>query len=239
LAAALLAGAWALWAQNPPEELRVLVETAPEQPHTGGFWTVAFLVNHPRPGEVEVLPPPYPPALALDSIRREARSVEQERWTLVEYRFVIRGSGSLSLAPFEIVSPRGRARSGSLSLEIRDSGGRREFHPRLIWENIPSRLAVGEALEFSLRLMDWEPGRPLPAAASFFPPVPRDCILEALEPRPGDGEAGRLLRLRLIPLAAGEFSLPAGTVRAGNLLLELPPLGIPVFSSAASPEGRP
>jgi hypothetical protein len=229
LAAALLAGAWTLGAQTPAGELRVLAETAPAEPLTGGLWTITFLVDHPRPGEVEVLPPPWPAALAFDSMRREARFVEQEPWTLVEYRFVIRGSGGIRLGPFEIASPRGRARIGPLSLEVRAA-------PRLVWENIPPRLAVGEALEFSLRLVDRGSGPP-PAAAPL-PPAPRDCILEALELRPGDREAGRVLRLRLIPLAAGEFVLPAAAASFGNPPLEIPPLRIRVFSSAPR-EGRP
>jgi hypothetical protein len=245
LTAALLAGVCGflfsppLWAQEPRGELLVRTETAPEQPAAGGIWTLTFLVNHPRPGEVDIVPPPLPPALALESLRREARFVKNERWTLVEYRFTIRGSGRIRLAPFEIASPQGRARSAPLSLEVRAAGGLEDFHPRLVWENIPPRLALGEALEFSLRLVDGDPDRPPPAAAVLLPPVPRDCILEALEARPGDGDSGRLLRLRLIPLAAGEFSLPAAAVRSGDLTLERPPLRIPVVSPRTFQGGRP
>jgi hypothetical protein len=219
-------------AQNPPGELRVLAETAPERPVSGGFWTLTLLVDCPRPGEVEIRPPPFPPALSLDSVRREPRLLGNERWTAVEYRFILRGSGPLSLAPFEILSPRGRAFSAPLSLEIRAAGG--EIRPRLVWENIPPRLVVGETRELCLRIMDWDPQRPLPAPALFLPEVPRGVILEALAPRPGDGEAGRALRLRLIPLAGGRFELPGKTLRSGDLLLEIPPLSIPVSGEGPS-----
>lgn len=232
----------ALWAQNSPGELRVLTETSPETPISGGFWTVTLLVDYPRPGELEVRPPLFPPGLIPDTIRREPRLRGNERWTVLEYRFLLRDSGRLDLGPFEISSPRGRTFSAPLSLDIEPARGEVRLWP--VWESVSPRLAVGESLEFCLTIPGWDPRTPLPAPALLMPPVPPGCILEALDPRPGDREAGRALRLRLIPLAAGEFALPARTVRSGGFLLELPPLWISVFSPRSSGvsrvrEGRP
>lgn len=232
----------ALWAQNPPGELRVLTESAPENPVSGDVWTLTLLVDHPRPGELEVRPPSFPPGLIPDTTRREPRLRGNERWTALEYRFILRDSGPLNLGPFEISSPRGRTFSAPLSLDIGPAGG--DVRLRTVWELVPPRLAIGEDLEFYLTIPGWDSRTPLPVPALLLPPAPPGCILEALEPRPGDREAGRALRLRLVPLAAGEFSLPARTVRSGNFLLELPALRIPVFSpgSAGAPrtrEGRP
>jgi hypothetical protein len=53
-------------------------------------------------------------------------------------------------------------------------------------------------------------------------------IMEAEEPIPGDREAGRVLRLRIIPLADSPFTLPGQSVRYGGVVLEIPPLSIPV-----------
>jgi hypothetical protein len=237
-----------LGAQSPPEP-RLVVETFPENPVSGAAWTLTLLVDYPRPGELEVSPPPFPPALTPESSRREPRLVGTERWTALEYRFILQGSGTLTLPPFEITGPWGTVRSAPLSLNIQGAakaaeaaGAAKAAETRiqLVWEQIPPRISAGEALEFSLRIPGWG-SRPLPDPALLLPPVPPGCIMEALEPRPGDAEAGRVLRLRLIPLSGGEFSLPAKTVRSGNYLLELPPLRIPVAPPGASrkPEGRP
>jgi hypothetical protein len=237
------------WAQNPPGELQVLIETAPENPRSGDFWTITFLVNHPRPDEVEIRPPPFPAALVPDSVRMKARMRVNERWTEAEYRFMLRGSGRLELAPFEIITPRGRTVNSPLALHVEAPEGEGEFRVRLVWEHIPPRLQVGEPWDFSLKIprpdlrtdLRTDPRSSIPASSRFVPEVPRGFILETLNAEPGDDEAGRVLRLRVIPLSGGEFSLPPRTLHSGNLLLEIPPLRIPVFSPAASggPGGRP
>jgi hypothetical protein len=215
-----------LGAQSPPE-LRLQVESFPENPVSGGSWTLILLVDHPRPQELEVRPPPFPPGLILEARRREPRLVGDERWTALEYRFTLQGSGRLDLGPFEITGPRSAARSAPLSLDIPAPAKTGERRFQLVWEYIPSRLAAGEAVEFSLGIPGWDTRRPMPAAALLLPPTPPGCILEALELRPGDAEAGRVLRLRLISLSGGRFTLPRRTVRVGDLLLDIPALEIP------------
>lgn len=224
------------WAQNPPGELRVLIETAPENPRPGDFWTLTFLVNHPRPDEVEIRRPSLPAALSPDSVRVKTRMRENERWTEAEYRFIIRGSGRVELAPFEIITPRGRTANSPLVFHVETPEGEGEFRVRLVWENIPPRLQVGKTHAFSLKIPRPDPRIAVPASSRFVPEVPRGFILETLGAEPGDDEAGRVLRLRVIPLSGGDFSLPAKTLYAGNFLLEIPPLRIPVFSPAASGE---
>jgi hypothetical protein len=230
-----------VWAQSPPGELRVLAETAPESPRSGDTWAITFLVNHPRPDEVEIRPPPFPALLSPDSVRVKTRLVENERWTEAEYRFILRESGRLELAPFEIVTPRGRTAYALPVLRIENPEGEGEFRVPLVWEHIPRRLRVGEALAFSLKILRPEPRHSVSPSALLIPEVPRGFILEAVKAEAGDREAGRVLRLRVIPLSAGELSLPAKTVRSGNLLLEIPPLRIPVVPAPASGEtaGRP
>jgi hypothetical protein len=213
------------------------VESAPGRLHSGGAWTLTILVDHPRPAEVEIRPPPFPPALAPGSIRREPRLVGTERWTAVEYRFTLRGSGRLTLEPFEIISPRGSVLSSPLYMDIEAPEGEPRF--RLVWENIPPLLRPGESAELYLKIPGREPGLPLVDSGPLLPEAPEGFILEALRPEPGDGEAGRALRLRLIALSEGQFSLPPRTVRSGGLLLEIPALRIPISGSEASPGPPP
>jgi hypothetical protein len=202
-----------------------LVETEPPALVSGESWTLILLVDHPNPGEVEILPPRFPPALLPDQIRRESRLTGSERWTAAEYRFILGEPGEILLPPFEVITPRGRSQSAPLALTIQAPPG--EFHPQLVWENIPPRLELGQSLEFSLCLTGWDPRRPLPAASLFVPPVPKGVILEISEPAPDDREKGRLLRFRLIPLSGTRFSLPAVKLRHEGLLLEIPALEIP------------
>lgn len=221
-------------AQTPPP--RVIVESAPGELRNGGLWTLIFLVDHPQPAEVEVRPPPFPLALVPSLVRREPRIVGTERWTAVEYRFILRGSGRLSLAPFEIISPRGSVLSSPLDLDVQGPEGEGDSLFRLVWENIPPLLEPGKPAELYLGIPGWDPRRPPVAPGLLLPEAPEGFILERLRPEPGDGEAGRALRLRLISLSGDPFRLPPRTVRSGNLRLEIPPLVIPGSPSGAPPE---
>ncbi|MDR1100540.1 MAG: hypothetical protein LBL28_08680, partial [Treponema sp.] len=228
-----------LGAESSPEPW-LFIETAPDNPRSGGFLVLTVLVDHPRPGEVEVRPPPFPAVLVPGLSRREPRLIGEKRWTVVEYHFSLRGSGRLTLAPFEVICPRGRGLSPPLVLDIEAAEGEAVFHPLPVWENIPPRLVLGESLEFNLRISGWDPRRPMPDPAVFAPEAPEGFILETLSP--GPGETGLALRLRLIPLAGVPFYLPARTIRSGDLLLEIPPLRIPVSPSAGfreSPKNPP
>ncbi|MDR1278014.1 MAG: hypothetical protein LBK02_04625 [Treponema sp.] len=223
-----------LWAESAPAPW-LFIETAPDHPRSGGFLVLTVLVDHPRPGEVEVRPPPFPAVLVPGLSRREPRLIGEKRWTVVEYHFTLRGSGRLTLAPFEVICPLGRSFSSPLVLDIEAAEVEALYHPLLVWENIPPRLGLGESLEFSLRLSGWDPRRPMPDPAVFAPEAPEGFILETLNSEPQ--ETGLALRLRLIPLAGAAFYLPARTIRSGALLLEIPPLRIPVSPSTGFREG--
>jgi hypothetical protein len=219
--------------QPPPQ---VLVESAPGPFRSGGLWTLTFLVDHPRPAEVEVLPPPFPDALVPGLVRREPRLRGTERWTAVEYQFLLQGSGRLILAPFEIRSPQGMVLTPPLDLDIKAPEGEGEVRVRLAWMQSPPLLRPGKPAELSLGIPDRGAG-PFPAFSVIpLPEAPEGFILEALKPEPGDREAGLILRLRLIALSAAPFRLPPRTVRSGNLLLEIPSLLIPVSGAGPSPE---
>ena len=208
---------------------RILLETNPPAPAAGGRWTLTILVDHPRPGEVEIRPPRFPGALFPEQNRRESRLVENRRWTAVEYRFAAVEPGAAAIPPYEVITPRGRSQTAPLTLIIRAAGdGAGEFHPRLEWEPLLSRLETGKPREIFLRLVDWDPRRSLPGAVVFSPPVPPGVILEAGDPDPEDRETGRVLRLRIIPLSGPRFTLPGRSVRYEGLLLDIPPLSIPV-----------
>jgi hypothetical protein len=106
-----------LAAQTPPSGLRILMESDPPAPMAGSHWTLTLLIDYPSPGELDIRPPQFPDALFLEQSRRESRLVGAERWTAVEYRFMLREAGWLTIPAFEVITPLGRGRTAPLALD--------------------------------------------------------------------------------------------------------------------------
>ncbi|MDR0876985.1 MAG: hypothetical protein LBN21_02945 [Treponema sp.] len=209
------------------QEPRVVVQFEQGGLVTGSPWTLAFLVDHGVPAEVEVRPPPIPAALTQDRLLRELRLVkgdgaDYECWTAVEYSFFLSQAGTITLGPFAIQTPAGAAVTSPVTITVTGAAGKEAFHPKLAWEKAPPRLTVGESAVFDLKMTGWPKDRPAPPPAFFLPAPPKGVILEAV-PGIRDGAA---LRLHLIPLEAGLFTLPPRRLTYGEIVLEIPALNI-------------
>jgi hypothetical protein len=228
------------------QPLRVLIRTSPETPLSGSLWTVALLVDHPIPSEVQVRLPPLPPSLNLERIRSEPRLVpgyngENERWTAVEYQFSLNSAGRIALGPFEIVLPGASTRTSPLTLTVRGSS-EPVFRPQLSWQN-PSTLRIGESAELLLTLSGWDPRRAIPDPQPFLPKTPPGAILDlvaqaagsssstaAASPAADEGQVV-ILHLNIIPLEGNLFTLPQARVAFEGLNLNVPALRIPVMAA--------
>jgi hypothetical protein len=195
------------------DALGISIVSSPDNPVTGGTWTVTILVEHPVPRDVTVKPPRFPPALVLERVRTESRALsrpgrsdeagpadEPTRWTAVEFLFTLREPGEIVLEPFEIIAGGRSGVSREISVRVREAPGtpRRQV-PVFRWQTPLPELTVGEAAELRLVLSGWEGGKKEPA--DFFKgKAPLNAILEELTPigPPGGGEF--VYPLRIIPL---------------------------------------
>jgi hypothetical protein len=132
--------------------------------------------------------------------------ISGERRTELEFTFIPRQEGPLSLPPFTVSVPGKRALSGELRAYVggalegapEDPGGVRRF--RLIWKTLSPALRAGESGEIRLYLAEQDRLKPPPEPFPYYPPASSNAILEELPLSAADREEGVLLRLLVIPL---------------------------------------
>jgi hypothetical protein len=209
----------------------VILESSPERPILGGSWRVSILVDHPVPEEVTVIPPELPPFLSFAQSRKEARFVgsspeQGSRWTLAEFLFVPHKTGEIVLEPFEalvgdsrVLTPAARA------VVIAGEGEAEEYHPRLVWDDPPEPLRIGEAAELSLRILEGDPRKPLRRLPLRVSP-PAEALVEELPLSGEEADQGLALRLRVIPLEGNRVSLGPFPLRFETLTLDVPALSL-------------
>jgi len=248
----------ALFAQR--EGPRILVRTSPDRPVAGSTWTLTLLIAHDEPGEVDVLAPHFTGSLLLEQVIKSPRflnfatgqfSINNpvnteaennavspaafERWTAMEYRFVLNNPGTINFDAFTVITPRGQIKTDPFVLNVRrpqDTVESRSY--QLAWEGIPSNLKVGENAVFALRINGWSAADPAPEAKLFLPPVPPGYILESLPLRSEEKTSGIAIRMRLIPLQVGTFILERRRFSHGGHNFEIPALRVPVTARMAS-----
>jgi hypothetical protein len=103
---------------------------------------------------------------------------------------------------------------------------------QLVWEEVPSGLAIGENAVFHLRVRGWNPSMIMPQESLLLPPVLQGFILEKLPVSLEEKSEGMALRLRLIPLEVKPFSLERRTFTHDGFTFEVPRLQIPVRVAA-------
>jgi hypothetical protein len=208
----------------------------PEQPKLETPWIITFMVDHPAPAEVVIRYPPLPASLLLESIRTGARLVESSRWTAVEFWFIPQRPGPVHLRPFEVITPGKRFVTEGISGYI--EGTLTEYRPYFSWGAVPPSLAVGEAQELTLRLVNWDPRKPLPGPELLRMDAPEQAILEEAPLSESHREQGIVLRLTIIPLDGQTFALPPATIRHEGLTLEVPEIAIPLKKKKKSIEEK-
>jgi hypothetical protein len=189
------------------DELEISIVSSPDNPVTGGTWAVTILVEYPVPRDVTVKPPRFPPALILERVRTESRSLsrpgrsdeaglpsEPARWTAVEFLFTLQEPGEIVLEPFEASAGGRRGVSREISVRVREAPGTpRHQAPVSRWQTPLPAFTVGQAAELRLSLRGWDKEEQKPAGF-FKGKAPLNAILEELPP--------------IGPLPGGEFIYP-------------------------------
>jgi hypothetical protein len=222
-----------LYAQQP----RVLIQIAPDRLVEGSTLTLTLLVAHDNPDEVNVMSPPFADSILLEYMLKGPRvlNADTDRWTAIEFRFILSSRGTVTFEPFTIMTPQGRLQTDPFSIIVQrppvggDGTGNAETALfRLSWENVPANLKIGENAVISLRVNGWKNVAALPASGLFLPPAPMGLIVESLPLSENEKTSGIALKLRVIPLQAGVLTIANRRLTIENAIYEVPVLRIPV-----------
>jgi hypothetical protein len=228
--------------------VRILVRSLPDHPEAGSTWTLTLLIDHSEPNEVDILAPHFDEAIFLEQVLKTPRLITPgttteapaampqeflERWTAMEYRFVLSSPGTVSFDAFTVITPQGQTMTTPFELNIQRPPNTTEVQNyRFVWEGTPSELRTGENAVLSLRYSGGKYASSLPKAGQFLPSVPPGFILESLPLSSGEALAGIALKLRLIPLEANSFALARRQFSHNGAIFEVPALRIPVSRAA-------
>ncbi|MFA6508696.1 MAG: hypothetical protein WCT14_21535 [Treponemataceae bacterium] len=220
---------------GPEEPLKVILTRAPDSPAVGGSLVITLFVDHPKPAEVSVEAPVFPPSLVVERTRIEPKSFpgtsgKDERWTAVEYSFRISAAGEHRIGQFIVQACGKTARTPPLSITV---GGGSPVVPRksLSWEDVPDAALVG--VPFDIRLV--AVGFTADVSMSVVVDTPENSILQKSPVSQAETRSGTIARFRLTLLDSMPFRLPAVTLHfPDGSSASAPSLGIPV-SRASSP----
>jgi hypothetical protein len=234
---------------------RILVRSLPDRPVAGSTWTLTLLIDHSEPNEVDILAPHFDGAIFLEQVIKTPRLITPgttieataamqaamppeslERWTAMEYRFVLNSPGTVSFDAFTVITPQGQTMTAPFELDILHPPNTAEVQSyRFVWGGAPSELRTGENAVLSLRYSGGNHAGSLPKAGQFLPSVPPGFILESLPLSSGEALAGIALKLRLIPLEANSFALARRQFSHNGAIFEVPALRIPVRAAEQKP----
>jgi len=223
--------------------VRTLVRSLPDRPVAGSTWTLTLLIDHSEPNEVNVLAPHFTDAIFLEQVIKAPRLINPggtsasadippeflERWTAMEYHFVLSSPGTVSFEAFTVITPQGATKTAPFNLNVQRPPNTTEVRNyRFIWEGTPTGLKTGENAVFSLRYSGAQYANSPPETEQFFPYVPPGYILESLPLTSGEASSGVVLKLRCIPLEANPFALARRQFSHNGAIFEVPALRIPV-----------
>ena len=205
----------------------VVVTVNPEVLIRGVPFALTFVIDYPVPDYVSVIAPSFTDALSLERIVKYPWTFGTETRTVVEYRLIANTTGRIILNPFMVYTPQGAVEINPFVLSIENPNPQqRIITHRFSWEGVPGQLAAGERITLTLRASGWN--SPQPPPAFFMPEVPQGVILASSAVSPQERADGIALRLTLIPLAPGDFNLPARALQHEATRFEIPALRIHV-----------
>ena len=220
-----------VWSESGlPEPLRVLVQTEGNVLVSGSPWKLTLLVGHPKPEEVTIQVPVLPSQLILDRIRREIRGpgetkssggldAESTLWTVVEYIFIPRGSGSFTIGPFEVMVPGKRSFTSPISIRIQGAEGTEPVYlPRLFWSGVLDRPQVGVPLVLELHLAGQDPSIAIQSfTKNLAVDLVQNALVEALPVTEAELASGLVYRVQFVPLQTGQLVLPMAELEWGPI----------------------
>ena len=199
--------------------------------------TLTLLVEHNEPDEVNVVAPRFADGISLEFILKGPRVVipDADRWTAIEYCFTTTDGGTITFEPFSIITPIGQKKTAPFNIIVQKPGNSDNGNTvketalfRMLWENVPANLKVGENAIITLRVNGWKNNSVLPESGSFLPPVPMGHIVESLPVSENEKTKGIALKLRIIPLQTGVLTMQYRRLTIENAIYEVPVLRIPV-----------
>ncbi|MCL2765830.1 MAG: hypothetical protein FWD40_11225 [Treponema sp.] len=211
------------------ENQHIAVVITPDTLITTIPFNITLLIDYPEPEEVTVTAPAISAPLSVDRIVTHPWTTGDRIQTIVEYRLISTGAGHITLDSFVVNTPENTMRTGQISLYFRSiTGEQRIISPPVSWEGIRSgvmvQMTAGERRIFTIRANGWN--APHPPSAFFMPAVPQGVILSAQPVSAEEREGGVLAKLMLIPLAAGDYSIPARVLFHENFRFDIPSLRI-------------
>jgi len=202
----------------------------------GTPFTLSLLVDFEKPEDVSIIAPVYTGVLTLDRFLKTPRILGQDRTgqnrtlTNIEYRFIPTQEGEFTMGAFVITTPDGVTLTQPVVINIqRRTTGPGILNLQLRWEGAPRQITAGERVTFMLHVNDPRQGSErmlYPPPSFFMPQVPKGVILSQEPLSQQERDAGFVLKLQLIPLAAGEFSLAARNLLQENVRYRIPALRI-------------
>ena len=206
---------------------QVLIQTSSEAPVTGKPWVLTLIIDYPNPDEVSVAAPSFG-SFSLERYTKSVGLIENRYQTVIDYRFIPNSTGHFILEAFAIICPSGIKTTEPLFLNI--TAETTEVKPvvlKLAWENVPSKIEVGERVTLSL----WANSRNLQQLPHgfFMPEVPAGLILSYLQLREQEKADGLYAKFDLIPFEGNVF-LPSRVLQFENVLYEVPALRLTVTS---------
>jgi hypothetical protein len=221
------------------QEPRVIIQTTPDRPVEGSTLTLTLLVAHSNPDEINVMASPFSDIIVLDYMLKGPRTVNEDirHWTAIEFRFTLAGRGNVTFGPFTIFTPKGQIQTDPFTITVQrtpggSAGGSETARFKLLWENVPANLKVGESAIVLLRVNGWKNGSVLPESGLFLPPVPLGHIIEPLPLSEKEKSAGIALKLHIIPLQPGMLTIENPRLTIENAIYDMPVLRIPVSRAA-------
>ena len=225
-----------LIAHSEPNEVEVLA------PHFTGSLLLDQVLKGPRfrnPATGQTFssyPQPQPAVEGAETGRNPAvQEASFERWTAMEYRFVLNSPGTISFDSFTVITPLGQVKTSPFDLSVLSPPNTAETKRyQMAWEETPPGLITGESAVFNLQVKDWNSAVQMPETMLFLPPVPQGFILESLPVSVEENISGLALRLRLVPLSTVPFTLEKRQFVHNGSAFEIPALQIPVSRAAAA-----
>jgi hypothetical protein len=149
----------------------------------------------------------------------------------VEFLFTPLRADTVTLDPFDVKTPLGRALTAAFDVSFQEETVRRRYDPRFRWQGRLPSVSAGEKAELLLELTNWDPMKTIPQGF-FQGKAPANAILE--ESMPSEERGVYRYTISIIPLDNSSVKIGPISFRYDIYALTVPEITVPVM-----PTGRP
>jgi hypothetical protein len=220
-------------AEEAREDLKILLEFAPDAVTQNEPFTFNIIVNHPYPDEIYVEPPDFHDVFRAERLRVESRFIldsprDGDRWTVFEFLLTALEAGAQRLDPFLITVFEETVMTNTINVKVREENFNTQTTLAWFGQNGRARVypvRVGDSCEIALRVTNWEKNKVYPNIQIRIE-SPQNAIIEETPLSKNDRDTGTVLRLLIIPLDEKPVNISKQSVYHEKTLLEIPPLQI-------------